>query len=86
MGIKIRNNEIPIYSTVPLSITLIWIGMVSLKYSPIPLAILGSIYDVIAVVGYMLGLVICGNPITNMQWVGIGLMTSGLVVISYFSK
>lgn len=85
MGTKIRANEISMYSTVPLSILAVGIGMISLKYSQIPLPVLGAIYDVIAVGGYMAGLVLCGNSINNMQWVGIVLMTVGLVTISYFS-
>lgn len=85
-GMKIRSDELPMYSTVPMSIVVVVVGMVSLKYSTIPLPVLGSIFDVISVTGYMLGMVLCGSNINAMQWTGITLLTCGLVIISYFSE
>ena len=82
LSIKVRNTELPTHITL-IGSTLIGLGwMMTVKYSKLPLISMGSLVDVSAAFGFYFGLLLLGEPIKPLQYLGAALMLIGLYLIN----
>jgi drug/metabolite transporter (DMT)-like permease len=81
-SIKVRNGELPMWITL-LSSVFIGVGwMTAVKSTKIPLVNIGSIVDVMACMGFYIGLLILGDPIKIHQYYGMVLILLGLYIVN----
>jgi drug/metabolite transporter (DMT)-like permease len=82
IGVKIRQQNWPVWSTMVTSMINMTIWTWVTKHSKMPLVNLSALYDVVGALAYFVGFAIYGEVITTIQWVGIFLMIFSLYLIN----
>ncbi len=76
----VKNNTIPYYHGLSVNV-LLAIGSVSmLKYSELSLLKQSALITLTSRFGYLVGLILVGEHISYMQWVGMGIITLGSIM------
>lgn len=74
---KVVESNWPLWSSAIFSIAMMIGGIVMLQYSTLPLIKQSSIITLTSRFGYLIGLVLMGEVITSIQWIGIVIMLFG---------
>jgi len=79
---QVHHQQLPMIATFASGALTMVVWMLAVRYTQMSLVSASACYDVATAMGYFVGFALCDLQISWMQWVGVLLLCTGLMLIN----
>jgi hypothetical protein len=81
--VQVQQHQLPAVATAASGILTMLVWMYTVRCTQLTLVAASACYDVATALGYFAGFALCEQHISWMQWVGVMLLMTGLLLINF---